>query len=93
MGLMITGLILFFIITVATANIDIVIFLLCAISYFFYIFGFIIMVCGWKRKGANLVFVSSFLFFPIGLIGIFGARKYLDELTTIDFLNKRRQNE
>ncbi len=41
------------------------------------------------KLGAKIFMISSFLFVPIGLIGVIGCRKVTDDLMEQEFLNQK----
>ncbi len=49
------------------------------------VIGAIMISSGSKKGGAIMVIVGCIFFIPIGLIGVFGARKVLDELKRAEF--------
>ena len=44
------------------------------------------------KLGAKIFMISSFLFVPIGMIGIIGCRKVIDRLTEKEFFKTRRND-
>ncbi len=51
------------------------------------IIGVVLIQSGKKMAGAKVFLVASALMVPIGLIGVFGARKIIDEETRKNFYN------
>lgn len=45
-----------------------------------HLIGVVLIALGSKKVGAYIVFASAIAFVPIGVIGIIGARKILDQL-------------
>ena len=41
------------------------------------------------KLGAKIFMISSFFFVPIGMLGIIGCRKVIDNLTEKDFFNTK----
>lgn len=54
--------------------------------------GLIVIATGNKRLGAILAMIGCVIFVPIGLIGVFGGRKILDELKKEEFEVRRSQS-
>lgn len=52
------------------------------------IVGAIMIAAGSRKPGAIMVIIGCITFVPIGLIGVFGAKKVLDELARENFENE-----
>lgn len=92
MGLMVTGLFLFPLISLIAASQHPTLRFILGIPSLAYVSGFLFLICGEKRLGAKMIFVSSFFFIPIGMLGVVGARNYLDKLDEAEFLSKGGKN-
>lgn len=88
MGLMVTGLFLFPLISLIAASQHPTLRYILGIPSLAYICGFLFLICGEKKLGAKMIFISSFFFIPIGMLGVIGARNFLDKLDETEFLNK-----
>ncbi len=53
------------------------------------IIGAVMIASGSKKPGAILVTIGCIVFVPIGLIGVFGAKKVLDEVKRETFQRGR----
>lgn len=53
----------------------------------FNIIGILLVVMGYKVAGARIFMIASIILVPIGLIGVFGARKILDKVKKDKFYN------
>ncbi|TPN85098.1 hypothetical protein [Aquimarina algicola] len=49
--------------------------------------GVIIIILGKPKIGSTIFLIGSVLFVPIGLIGVFGARKILNQIKEEKFIN------
>jgi hypothetical protein len=57
------------------------------------LFGMILSALGSPKHGAHLILVGCLPFAPIGLIGVLGARKILDEVAQREFSARRAASE
>lgn len=51
--------------------------------------GLVMIVIGNPKFGANVFLIGSVLFLPIGVIGMIGSTKVLDQLEEEDFENRK----
>ncbi|TAJ11444.1 hypothetical protein DMA11_16780 [Marinilabiliaceae bacterium JC017] len=51
------------------------------------VIGIILMLLKHIVVGARIFMISSFVFFPIGAIGVLGARKEIDKIKKESFIN------
>lgn len=93
MGLVVLGLVLFGLVTVAAGVQAHTLLVIFAIVYGVYVVGFIMVLSGLTRIGAKIIIVSSIIYIPIGLIGILGGRKLLDELAKQEFYKQQEAAE
>ncbi len=52
------------------------------------VFGAVMISSGNRRTGAILAIIGCVAFVPIGLLGVYGAKKVLDEVKREEFANR-----